>query len=344
MADHARLLAAAMKNAHVWTIPAEGDPPDDPGVRVDREPGRWSGRGLRRLSTLLDREPSPRRLLVQYTPNAWGYKGMNLGFGRWLRRRAARGDEVWSMVHEPFYEPSRGDKPSRWLLAAAHRRMIRDVLSASAKVFAPTPTLGPRLAPYTAKPVAWLPAFCNVPVVGPARPPSTRVRIGCFGTFGPSMRSALSAILPALLEDRPDRDALLIGRGGPSLAATIGGRVQATGELPARGLSEAISGCTLMVQPYEDGVCARRSTAMAALAHGVALATNSGPNTEPLWAGSRAVALAVGVDPARLAEAAEAVLRDDAGRARLAAAGLALYDGRFDLRHAVETLRRAADG
>ena len=344
VSDHARLLAAALGDARVWTTPADGEAPDDPGVAVDREAGRWTGRGLRRLSARLDEHPSPRRLLVHYTPNAWGYRGMNLGLGRWLRRRAARGDAVWSMVHEPFYEPAPGDGAARWLLAAAHRRMIRDVLAASTRVFAPTPTLAPRLAPYTDKPVVWLPAFSNVPVAGPPRAGPPGGRIGCFGTFAPPTCRALSALLPILLEGRPGRSALLIGRGGGPLAAALGGRVEATGGLPAGGLSAAIASCDLMVQPYGDGVCARRTTAMAGLAHGVALATNSGVNTEPLWAASGAVALAVGPDPRALAEAAEAALSDDDGRARLAAAGRDLYGRCFDLRRAVETLRGAADG
>jgi len=33
----------------------------------------------------------PRRLLVQHVPNAWGYKGLNLGFGRWLLGAAPAG-------------------------------------------------------------------------------------------------------------------------------------------------------------------------------------------------------------------------------------------------------------
>ena len=60
------------------------------GITVHRDGGRWSPADLRRLGAALDAFPSPRRLVVQYTPNAWGYRGLNLGFCRWRSAGAGR--------------------------------------------------------------------------------------------------------------------------------------------------------------------------------------------------------------------------------------------------------------
>ena len=79
VADYTALVAAGLAArgipAHVWAPPAESTGPEPPGVTVHREAGSWSPADLRRLGERLDASPGPRRILVQYTPNAWGYKG-----------------------------------------------------------------------------------------------------------------------------------------------------------------------------------------------------------------------------------------------------------------------------
>ena len=95
---------------------------------MHHEAGRRSPADLERLGLALDAFPPPARLLVQYTPNAWGYRGMNLGFCRWLVGRHAKGDDVRPMFHELWYYFAIRDKPARWVLAAAHRWMVRTAL------------------------------------------------------------------------------------------------------------------------------------------------------------------------------------------------------------------------
>ena len=87
----AAALAAAGAEVHVWAPAAAGPAAADAGVTVHGIAGRWSPADLARLGAALDAFPAPRRLLVQYVPNAWGYKGLNLGFGRWLVGAAPAG-------------------------------------------------------------------------------------------------------------------------------------------------------------------------------------------------------------------------------------------------------------
>ena len=79
--DYTRLLADALADAgrevHVWS-------PDAAGVTLRRAivhplRGCRAGRRWRSWDAALDRFPAPRRLLVQYAPQAWGMRGMNAG-------------------------------------------------------------------------------------------------------------------------------------------------------------------------------------------------------------------------------------------------------------------------
>lgn len=365
--DYSALLAAALGAAgaevHVWTGPADGPAVEAPGVVVHREPGRWSPAGLARLGAALDAFPGPRRLVVQYVPNAWGYKGLNVFFGRWLLRRRRAGDAIRVTFHEVSYTVEPGDPPARRALAAVHRVMARSVLAAAAAVDVTIPAWEERLrgfAPRDRRPIAVRPVPSNVPVVtDPAGVAAVRRRVapgggpvvGSFGSFADVVGELLAAALPPLLADRPGRVALLVGRKGDRLAARLveahpdlAGRVVATGGLSPDDASRHLQACDVLVQPYPDGVSGRRGSLMAGLAHGVAIATNAGHLTEPFWGESAAVALAPSPDPAALVEAAERLLADPDLRARVGAAARALHDRRCAIGRAVEALVGAPAG
>jgi hypothetical protein len=97
-----------------------------------------------------------------------------------------------------------------------------------------------------------------------------------------------------------------------------------------------------MIQPFPDGINARHTSALASLALGVPVVTNSGPHTEAFWRDSDAVALASAPDGLRVGEAAVDLLQDSSRRAHLADQALKLYDRLFDVRHAISALRVAA--
>ena len=125
--------------------------------------------------------------------------------------------------------------------------------------------------------------------------------------------------------------------------ADLAGRVHASGTLTPESLSCRLAACDLLLQPYPDGVSARRTSSMAGLAHGLPVVTTSGALTEGLWKESNAVALApVGDDEALLDEVRK-LLASPEERSRLSAAALKLYRERFDLSHTIAALRGAAD-
>jgi glycosyltransferase involved in cell wall biosynthesis len=361
ISDYTALVAAALAGlgdeVHVWTTAAAGETPTPPGVTVHRSAGTWSSADLRRLNAELDRFTAPRCLVVQYTPNAWGHRGMNIGFCRWLRGRRRRGDEVRLMFHEVRYHMEPRDRPIRRLLVVVHTWMARILMGAATHVYASVPgwaTMLRALAPRSAPPILWSPVPSNMPAVDdPLGVAEARRRyatrgmamIGTFATFRESTRAALAAVFPPLLRAHPDRVGLLIGRNGPAFAERLiadhpelAGRLFATGGLSPDDISRHLQACDVLFQADPGGVCTKQGTTMAGMLQGRAIVGGAGHNTEPVWAEERCVALAPSSQPADLVAAVESCLADPAERARLGAAARAAYARHFSIERTVEVL------
>lgn len=349
-------LAAAGDSVDVWCPGAPG-PADDPaGVTVHRLGGLWTARDLVCADAELDAAPAPRRLLVQWVPHAFGQRSMNVGFCRWVRRRARRGDVVDLMVHEPFLGFREG-AVRHDVVAAVHRIMAATLLRAARRVWVSIPAWATRLRPWA---IGRTPRFCWLPV------PSTlaisnddelraRVRtavggpgvtVGHFGTYDAPTRQQLHAIAPGLLRTVGGARLLLLGRGSDAAAEAlrramphVSDRVAGAGALGAADLSAHLQACDLMVQPYVDGASTRRTTLMAALAHGVPVVTTIGRLSERFWRDSPAILAVAAGDAEAVIAATAALATDRERRLRQGAAARATYDTRFALPHVIETLR-----
>ncbi len=202
-------------------------------------------------------------------------------------------------------------------------------------------------------PIGWLPVPSNIPLENDpdateairAQYASGGLLVGQFSTYGPKIRDYLEVALPELLLDRRVY-AIALGRGsGPFRAAmvrrhpAIAAQLHATDELSGEELSRHLSACDLMIQPYPDGISTRRTSAMAALAHGRPVVTTVGRLTEPLWIESGAVATVPGADASALARLAVKVCDNPEERSRLGLAAATLYRERFDILHTINALR-----
>lgn len=359
VSDYTRQVACALARAgesvHVWAPVAAGPTPIDPGVQVHRLQGRFSPRGLRKLSTGLDRLDGPRRLLVQYVPQAFGYHGCNVPFCLWL---TARREPLWLMLHEVVSPWGRGQTLKHNALAAVTRLMALLAVKRADRVLISVPAWRNVLATFLTPPeLTWLPVPSCLPTEPPAGSKEARARlrtdhtaiIGHFGTYSPLITPLLRAALLELLRSDPRRFGLLLGRGSESFAVLLvaenpdlAGRVEARAGLSPEDIAASLSACDVVLQPYPDGISARRTTAMASLALGVPVVTNAGPLSEPLWSESEAVALASGPSGSAFAAAVEALLENPGRRTELGKRGRALYEVRFSLQRTVETLRDLA--
>jgi glycosyltransferase involved in cell wall biosynthesis len=344
-------LAKTGLSVHVWSSDF-GEPTTPNGVVVHRLNDPWSGAGLAEIDRGLEAFSPPRRLLVQYTPNAWGRKGLNFGFVRWLNSRKTRGDDVRPIVHEPWYRPEPWDRPWRYVLPPLQRRMAYGLLTASSTVYVTIPHWETLLSPYTKQMrFLGLPVPSNVPFVDdPVAVAEIRRRvagdsplvIGTFGTYREEIAPRLRDILPRVL-NRADRIGLLLGRNGAAVARSLSSgasRVVATGGLPPREVSLHLQACDVLIQPYRDGVTTRRGTVMAGLCQGKALVTTFGKMTEPIWKESGCIALAADGDTSDLVSKEENLLANPGLRQKLGEAARLVYVREFALERTIETLLR----
>jgi glycosyltransferase involved in cell wall biosynthesis len=351
-------LASCGDDVHVWCAPCSGTHAEVRGVTVHRELGAVTPADLRRVSQLLDRYPAPRRLLVQWVPHAYGYRSMNVGFCRWLKKRAAAGDRVELMAHETYLPFGRN---WRQLGAAlVHRWMTVLILGAATRVWMSIPEWESRLRPYALGrdlPFRCLPVPSNITVVSdPDATAAVRRRyagdsatlIGHFGTHGWPVTTLLEPILSALSDDSTQQ-VLLMGIGSQEFrealvrkAPRAGRQVQATGALSPRELSLHVAACDLLIQPYPDGVSSRRTSVMVGLEHGKPIVTTYGSLTSPFWKESQALVMAAAGDTAAFVKLIQQLRQDSAERGRISQAARKFYADRFALSYTVGELRGSA--
>lgn len=360
--DYSALLAAALVEAedevHVWHPPARRSESIDPRptrLRVHELPDRF-GRASREVFDRAFTE-APGTVLIQYVPNAFGLRGGNIPFCRWLLRIRRTGADVRVMFHEPFFYFG-FERPWRNALAVTQRLMATLLIRASSTVYVSTETWIRYLAPFGPLPdIKVLP----VPATLALDPPPAivtswrdRVRsnvqlvIGHFGSYGDHVGEELRHVLPAIWRALPHHRVLLVGRGSREFADRVQDTVVrrenlvATGRVSAIDAAAALRACDLLIAPFPDGATTRRTSLMAALSSGRAVVTTDGPLTEGIWRESGAVALAAAGDSGSFAAEVTRLAADEAWRSALGARGRRLYDSRFDLAHSVRMLRHGA--
>jgi glycosyltransferase involved in cell wall biosynthesis len=359
VADYTRLVALELAtrgdHVHVWAPAVTVREVAEADIEVHRLTGRFGPRTLAALGRGLN-AVGPGQILVQYVPQGFGMKGMNLPLCLWLfaRRRAG----IVIMFHEvavalAWQQPLRHN-----MIGVVNRAMAFVLTRAARRCFVAAAAWETQLRPLApaGATISWLPVPSNVPVVDdPAGVLAVRktlaagdgIVVGHFGTARePWIAAQLAAVVPPLLRARPEVTFLLLGRDSLEMrrrllaaAPVLHARVQAAGPLAPEDVSRHLGACDMMLQPYGDGVSTRRGSMMAALAHRRSVVTTSGVLTEPMWRQSGAVALVSAGDAAAM-NAALAHLIDDAGeRVRQGAAAGALYARRFDITHTIAALR-----
>ena len=358
VSDYSRLVACGLAGAgdevHVWAPECAAQLQGDDGVVVHRLPGHFGPRALTALARSID-SPGQSRMLVQYVPHAFGFKAMNLPFCFWLFGRRHRGTAV--MFHEVMF-PLRISQPLMHnVIGLTTRSMTMLVARSAERIFVATPLweglLRRFIGPHNS--ISWLPVPSNIPVVDDsagvaatrlAYSPSGTPLLGHFGTHSGLVGRSVEDLLKPVLERRPDARILLIGANSTnfydrwvSAHPGLADRVYATGALAPDRLSLALQACDVMIQPYPDGISARRGSVMAPLAHGRAVVTTNGVATEPLWAQSGAVAMAPVGDWVSMQSLIARMLADEGERLRAGSTAKKLYAQRFALKHTIAALR-----
>src|SRR5262245_26547411 len=266
VSDYTRLIAEALalvgEEVHVW-CPLVDAPREASSVRLHPELGRARSADLKVVSDSLDAFPAPRRLLVQWVPHGYGCHSMNVGFCLWLARRAAQGDVVELMVHEPFIEMTWW--PMRHTaIAIAHRLMTMILMSAASRVWVSIPAWESKLRPYAlgrSVPMECLPipaaietSFATTSSVREKYVAGAQPLIGHFGSYGNDVSLLLESRLTAIMESAAKPAVLLIGARSDAFCNALiarhpswSARVYATGYIATTELARYIGACDLML-------------------------------------------------------------------------------------------------
>jgi len=351
----ARGLLAAGDQVEVWAPPCREDPGAEPGLQLHRLPDDFGPRSIAAMQRTLQ-PSSGTRVLVQFVPHAFGWRAMNLPLCVWLAARYRKNLSV--TFHEVSYPVGREQSLRHNLLGVVTRLMALTLARAAHDIIVTTPTWERLLGNSIARQhkTQWAPVPGNIPVISdPAAVNSLRTRfansdspiLGHFSTYGSLIAKSLLQIFPLIMSANRDLPILLLGRGSEAFRQRLVGehpsledRIYAMGELPPADLSRHIAACDLFAQFYPDGITCRRTSTMALLEHGRAVATTNGPLTENIWRESNAVAMAPADAPAQLVQLVVEMSRDELQRRRLESAALATYDQHFDIRHTIAALRR----
>jgi glycosyltransferase involved in cell wall biosynthesis len=347
--EHTALLAAALaERCAVTVLAAEGTAPvsaDVPVRAVLRREGERVDAGALAEAVAAER---PDGLLLQYNPNSWGRRGLNLALPGAVRaaKRAWPRLRLGLMVHEPWYLPT---SAKRIVLATAQRPQLRALVRAADVVFVSTEAYGPPLQRWAgATPFVHLPVGSNIPEAGWTRE-GARAALGIAagalvaGVFGTAHHSRLLPLVRAAAErmgaEHAAREAggeflvLYVGPDGAEVRAALAGLpVCDLGRLPAGEVSRALAAMDLHLTPFELGVSTRRGSFVAGLQHGVPSVSTRGPHTGRLLAEADGTAFVLGPedDADAYAALAAALAADPARRASVAEAARRLYRSVFD--------------
>ncbi len=347
-------LAAVGDEVHVWA-PGASSAEQHSEVIVHRLPGRLGISSLRRLGRELDALPTPYRILVQYVPQAFGWKAMNVPFCVWLWSR--RRTPVLVMFHEIVVALDRSQPLRHNVLGLVTRLMAALVTRSAKEIFVSTPAWARFTRTFWCggRTAIWLPVPSTIGEdVDVSQAQSVRRRltgsqetlIGHFGTYGPYSREVLRAVVSALLTRDEHRRVLLLGRGSQlfahdfaTLDAALRDRIIVLDDLPVEEVRLHVAACDLVFQPYKDGITTRRTSSMAALALGIPVVTNMGRLSEPLWRELGGVALAQDASPEAFIHTIEELLRCPKKKAEQARKGASLYASQFAIRNTIQALR-----
>jgi glycosyltransferase involved in cell wall biosynthesis len=161
-----------------------------------------------------------------------------------------------------------------------------------------------------------------------------RLVIGLFGRGHPSRalnhaEAAINALVDAHGKD--GITVLNLGAGAPPLQVPSAVNVRSPGGLSPEELSVHLWAVDLALLPFTDGVSTRRTTLMAALAHGRPVLAVSGKRTDAvLRAAQDALVLTPVGDTAAFAQAAVALSKEPQQLQAIGQAGRRLYEARFD--------------
>jgi glycosyltransferase involved in cell wall biosynthesis len=286
-------------------------------------------------------------LLLEYVPQLYGWKAMNLPFTFLMSR--LQGYPLWVHFHECFVEAREDASFRERVLAVVTQWMARLLAVRADRVITTIPEFARRLEVFRKK--------SDISVIGvPSNLPIPQAEceleaklVGHFSTYSPWIAEVVESALVVLFARHDGSRALLMGRNHERFVVRFrerhpefASRVSGCGTEDPHGVVRAIQRCEVMLQPYPDGITGRRGTAMASLSLGKAMVTTEGHLSEEFWRMGGVVRLESVRDSEGLANGVGALLDDPAERQRLGREAKEFYQRNFSIERIVDKFRRLA--
>jgi hypothetical protein len=298
--DHTRRLVANWSPA--GPVSVHGAPGGDPASLVDA----WRAQGVGAV-------------LLQYVPFLYARRGLSRFPEHLVRGARAAGLRTTVFVHEPWVPPTR----LPWLiLNPLQRRQLLRLAAAADRTVTAVPAWRAQLGAQTE-------VIAVGSTLGPARevngPPLTAPVV--FSPLASGLR--WDWILAAVDAIGASPGLIVIGATLAEAAAHLPGRYARAawewrGRQPASDALDLLARAPLVLAPFEDGITARRTSALAALSTGARVVTSSGHLYDAAFDGGPIVAHS----PSEFAALAARTWREsDTPQAR--AARRAWHDARF---------------
>lgn len=356
LADHTFKLAANLGRHFSVTVISSRDVSTEAPFEVRPVIDDWQD--TTRLHSEISKCSPDTLVLWQYVPHMYGRGGANRRLPGLLSRLRAEGRRQVLIAHEIAADLNW--RP-HWLWYALHHRWqwrrlidIADTIPVSCERW--IEEWSGRL-PRVATKFSLLPSPTSIePVlVGPDHrmewrrqhdlAPETRV-LAYFGTVNATKqlgwierawRESNAAGVPTAFAIVGDKPALEVPAGLRNLMKPLG-------YLSAADASRALQAADLLALPFFDGVSERRTTLMAGLAHGVAVATTWGHNTGRTLRKAGFLSMTPPQDESAFAASVVELLRDNARRRSIGETGRAAYHADYSWEVVTGRLRSLIDG
>jgi hypothetical protein len=291
----------------------------------------------------------PSWVLLQYNPFVFGRSGFAPGLllevDR-LRRRSRA--PLALMVHEAWVDMS---DPKSSLIGLWQRAQLQALLRLADAVMTSTEALARAIG----RGALHVPIAANILPVATSHLAATarlgldgKLAVALFGRGHPSRaldhaEAAIAALAGAHGADR--LTILNLGADASVVRVPPGVEVISPGRLSNDELSVRLWASDLVLLPFHDGVSTRRSTLMAAFAHGRPVLGLRGRNTDAVLAGARgALVLTPAGDRAAFSRAAVELTSDPQRMRSIGDAGHQLYETHFDWPHVARRVAAVVNG
>ncbi len=280
----ARVAETLVRRGHDVCLATGKDQPSSLGdVPVWNAMSDFGGRGFSELIEKA-RAEKPDWIWFQWEPFLYHRRGWNL-WPAFAASQAGRYGIRWqTTVHEPFVDWGWG---KAGVLALGQRLTLAALILASDRVPVTVSAWADwirRDFPGAGDKVVWAPVGSTIVPTGERAPRTERPRIGVFSPLGSGKDPAFVEAVWNRLGPLP-AEFVLIGADKDKWPGRLAGdpRWRFTGELSEGEVSKEIASLDVFLAPFIDGISARRTSAIAAFAHGVPVVTNWGRLTDPIF-------------------------------------------------------------